>query len=134
MKKLFLTVAATAWILTGCQSVSTSQRWSRSEVYFGLSKPDGSLISSLEWDDFVNDVITPKFPAGLSVVHVAGQWRNASGCIEKEQSKMLVLLHPSSAAAEAQIDEIRASYRRRFKQEAVLKVTMPVQVSFKTYD
>ena len=130
MTKLFLTFAV-CWTLTGCQSSSSSQRWVRSEVYFGLSKPDGSFISGGEWDAFVSEVVTPEFPAGLSIIDVVGQWRNGSGCIEKERSKMLVLLHPSNAAAEVQIDEIRASYRRRFNQEAVMKVTTPVQVSFR---
>ena len=118
-----------ALLLAGC-GTTTNSRWARSEVYFGLSRPDGGLISHGEWQAFVNEVVTPKFPAGLTVVDTAGQWRNANGRIEQEPSKMLVLLHPHSPTVDAQIDEIRALYRQRFNQEAVMKVTSAARVAF----
>jgi hypothetical protein len=121
-----------ACLLTGCQSTPFhQQRWVRSEIYFGLSKPDGSSISHLEWESFVNEVVTPRFPFGLSIVDAIGQWQNSSGRIERESSKVLVLLHPPSPRFEADIDEIRAAYRYRFDQEAVMKVTTPARVSFR---
>ncbi|TAK50863.1 MAG: DUF3574 domain-containing protein [Gammaproteobacteria bacterium] len=128
--KRFLPPLLLSFALAGCASVPTGERWVRSEVYFGLSKPDGSLISNAEWQIFMDEVVTPEFPAGLSVVDTAGQWRNATGHIDREQSKMLVLLHPPGAATEARIDAIRAAYRKRFSQEAVMKVTTPVRVAF----
>ena len=116
-------------LLSGCGTTANS-RWARSEVFFGLSRPDGSMITNTEWQTFVNEVVTPKFPAGLTIVDSAGQWRNAHGRIEQEPSKMLVLLHPQSPTFDAQIDEIRALYRQRFNQEAVMKVTSAAHVAF----
>ena len=87
-------------------------------------------VTLAEWQNFVNEVVTPKFPAGLTIVDSAGQWRNAHGRIEQEPSKLLVLLHPRSAEIDAQIDEIRALYCQRFKQEAVMKVTSVAHVAF----
>jgi hypothetical protein len=116
--------------LVGCAHAPLGGRWVRSEAYVGLSKPDGSLISNTEWQTFLDEVVTPEFPAGLSVVDVAGQWRNAAGHIDREHSKMLVLLHPSSAEIEAKIDAIHAAYRVRFGQEAVMKVTSSARVAF----
>ena len=116
--------------LFGCAAGPAGQPWVRSEIYFGLSKPGGGMVSAEEWQRFVDEVITPKFPAGLSVVDASGQWREQSGRIAHEPSKMLVLLHPKDAAIEAQIDEIRAEYRRRFQQEAVMKVTSSARVEF----
>lgn len=129
MKRLLLILALAA-VLAGCQSAGPGQRWVRSEVHFGLSKPDGSLITAQEWDAFVNEIVTPKFPAGLSIVDSHGQWRNASGRIEREPSKVLVILHPRTAASESEIDDIRARYCRRFQQEAVMKVTTSALVTF----
>lgn len=102
----------------------------RSEVYFGLSKPDGSRVSDGQWEAFLNEEITPRFPAGLSVVDSAGQWRNASGKVEREPSKLLVLIHPPQRSVETQIDEIRRAYCQRFSQEAVMKVTTSAKVAF----
>ena len=104
--------------------------WARSEVFFGLSRPEGPAITDAEWQAFVNDVVTPKFPAGLTIVDGSGQWRHASGRIEREPSKVLVLFHPATPVVDAQIDEIRALYCRRFNQEAVMKVTSPARVAF----
>lgn len=118
-----------ATMLTGCHTPK-GQAWERSEVYFGLSRPDGSLISDTEWQKFLDEAVTPKFPSGLSVVNVAGQWRNATGHIDHEQSRVLVLLHKRDAAMEKQIDEIRTAYCQRFHQEAVMKVTSKAHVAF----
>ncbi len=43
---------------------------------------------------------------------------------------VLVLLHAPGKDTDAQIDAIRASYRTRFQQEAVMKVTSKAQVAF----
>jgi len=36
----------------------------RTEVYFGLSAPDGSRINASEFQKFIDEVVTPLFPAG----------------------------------------------------------------------
>lgn len=129
MKRWWLALAF-SWLLIGCQTLPTGERWARTELYFGLSKPDGSYLANEDWDRFLNEEVTPRFPAGLSVVEAAGQWRNSSGRIEQEPSKVLVLFHPANPAATAEIDRIRSKYRQMFDQEAVMKVTTLVDVSF----
>jgi hypothetical protein len=129
MKKL-LPILTLSLLLVGCGTAPSGSQWSRSEVFFGLSRPNGPAITTAEWQAFVNDVVTPKFPAGLTIVDSTGQWRNATGRIEHEPSKVLVLLHPANPAIDAQIDEIRALYCQRFNQEAVMKVTSYAQVAF----
>ena len=129
MKKTFIALVLSA-ALVGCVSVPSDDRWVRSEVYFGLSRPDGSLISGAEWQAFLDEVVTPEFSSGLSVVDVEGQWRNAAGHIDHEHSKMLVLFHPADREVEAKIDLIRRAYQLRFDQEAVMKVTSRSRVDF----
>lgn len=128
MKRLLLAlILATA--LAGCHTPS-GQRWVRSEVYFGQTKPSGAHITPTEWQTFLDEVVTPQFPAGLTVLDASGQWRNATGHIDREPSKVLVLVHPPSASIEARIDAIRAVYCQRFEQEAVLKVTTKAGIVF----
>lgn len=119
-----------AALLAGCASHQTGQKWTRSEVFFGLSRPDGSLVTDAQWQEFVAEVVTPQFPAGLSVVDTNGQWREASGRIARERSKVLVLLHPADRRTEARIDTIRREYCHRFQQEAVMKVSTVARVEF----
>ena len=53
----------------------------RTELYFGMGRSDGSEISQDQWEAFVRDEITPRFPGGLTVVSARGQWRDAGGLI-----------------------------------------------------
>jgi hypothetical protein len=128
MKRLLIALLL-ATALTGCQSPS-GQTWVRSEIYFGQSKPSGGQITPAEWQAFLDEVVTPQFPAGLSVLEADGQWRNVTGHIDHEHSKVLVLVHAPSRAIEKKIDDIRAAYCKRFEQEAVLKVASKARVAF----
>ena len=42
-------------------------------LYFGLSTPSGGQITPEQWQGFLREEVTPRFPAGLSVVDAAGQ-------------------------------------------------------------
>lgn len=124
-----LSIFLLALVLTGCASVSSGP-WTRSEMYFGLQRRDGTPVTEQEWKSFVEQVVTPRFPAGLTVFDGAGQWRTAAGRIEREPSKVLVILHSSSESLDAKIDEVRRLYCERFDQEAVMKVTSAARVAF----
>ena len=128
MKRLLL-ILVLVTILTGCHSPS-GQAWVRSEIYFGQTKPSGAHITPTDWQMFLDEVVTPQFPAGLTVLDAAGQWRNATGHLDREPSKVLVLVHPPSCEIETKVDAIRAEYCRRFEQEAVLIVTSKARVAF----
>jgi hypothetical protein len=39
-----------------------------------LSKLDGSLVSSEQWQQFLDRHITPRFPEGLTVIEASGQY------------------------------------------------------------
>lgn len=103
--------------------------WVKSELYFGRTKPGGE-VSAAEWDAFLSDEVTPRFPDGLTVLDAYGQWRNADGKIGKEATKLLVLVHPDEPAAARKIGELIEVYKKRFTQESVLWVKHPVEVKF----
>jgi hypothetical protein len=102
----------------------------RTELYFGLSTPGGGQITELQFDAFVAQVITPRFPDGLTIVDAIGQWRDSTGRISHERSKILIVLHEPGSAAAAAIEEIRAQYKSRFNQESVMRVTSIAGVAF----
>jgi hypothetical protein len=102
----------------------------RSELYFGRARPDGTAVSEAEWRAFLVEEVTPRFPAGLTVIDGAGQYRARSGEVVHEQMKVLVVYHPPSPEARAALDAVRAAYKARFAQESVLLVTSPARVDF----
>jgi hypothetical protein len=98
-------------------------------LYFGGAYPDG-VISSEQWQQFVDRVVTPRFPEGLTVWQAAGQYRTNAGVIEREPSWILQLIHPDNAQSETAIREIRSAYQAEYKQESVLRVRSKACIAF----
>jgi hypothetical protein len=90
-------------------------------LYFGTRTPAGE-VSPAQWAAFLEDTVTPRFPAGLTVWTAQGQWRDDAGAAVREASYVLNLVHPPGAAAEQAIADIIAAYRQRFDQQSVLRV------------
>ena len=107
-----------------------AEDWARTELYFGLSRPDGGTISDADFQGFVDREVTPRFPDGLTVLPGAGQWRGGDGRIVKEGSRILVLLHPATPDVNDELDEIRGAYKAQFDQDSVLRVDGASCVSF----
>lgn len=93
----------------------------RDVLYFGRNRPDGGQVSDADWRAFLDEVVTPRFPAGLTVVEATGQWKSQSGQVERERAEVLTVLHAGDAPARRAIAEVAAEYKRRFQQEAVLR-------------
>lgn len=116
-------------LLIGCSTFKATQ-WQQSTLYFGLSLPNNSQVSTEKWQEFVNDQITPRFPDGLTIVDAKGQWKNSSGVIVKEPSKMVIILHPAENKINSKLTEIRQQYKEKFHQESVLLTTQSIKVDF----
>ena len=114
--------------------VSSFEAFLRTELFFGTAKPDGSAVSEDEWKKFLADEVTPRFPAGFTVLAGDGQFRNDAGEIIREKSFVLVILYPFKMrrSSRRKIEEIRRAYIKAFEQQSVLRVDFPqaVQVSF----
>jgi hypothetical protein len=102
----------------------------REVVYFGRNRPGGGIVSDAEWRQFLDEVFTPRFPAGLTVIEATGQWQGRSGVVEQETSEVVTLLHPGNEAALRALDEVVGEYKRRFRQEAVLRERTPTCARF----
>jgi Protein of unknown function (DUF3574) len=91
----------------------------RTTLYFGLARPKGA-VSELEWQMFLRDEVTKRFPDGFTVWEAEGQWRTPGGTIDHERSKVMLVVHPDTPQARHDIHDIIASYRRVFEQQSVL--------------
>lgn len=99
------------------------------ELVFGRNIGTRPGVSEADWQDFLATQVTPRFPAGFTVLDAAGQWRGDDGVIIQEPSKlvMIVILDGQDAA---HVDAVRDAYKLRFRQESVLALTRPGCVSF----
>jgi hypothetical protein len=96
-------------------------------LFFGAENPDGSEVTGKEWKRFLNNEITPRFPDGLTVLTGGGQFRDSTGEITKETSRVLILLYPVETQAESsmKIEQIREAYKQAFQQQSVLRADDP---------
>ncbi len=106
----------------------------RTELFFGTAKPDGTEVSEADWDGFLDEEITPRFPDGLTVMTGLGQFQDDRERVVQERSVLVILLYPADFAATSgeAIEEIRAAYETAFQQQSVLRSddATPVCVSF----
>ena len=99
-------------------------------LFFGRSIPGGGTVSDDEWAAFLRDVVTPKFPAGLSVWRADGQWLDSRGTLEHEQTMVVEVIHPASDQVDSALRQIADEYKRRFRQDAVMRITTPARMRF----
>lgn len=132
-------IGLAALLLIGCQTqktVPTSVACSVGDVmqqttlWFGLSKPNGQLISPQQWQQFVDQYITPAFREGLSVIDAQGQWLGHDGRIAYEKSRGVMLIYSADDDKSRAIEQIRAYYKQRFAQESVMRIDNSVCVDF----
>lgn len=109
------------------------QPYIETQLFFGTARPDGGpAVTDRQFMAFVDREVTPDFPDGLTIQSGRGQWRDASGAIEKERSYELILLYPQAEAQDSdrRIEEIRRAYEKAFGQEAVARVDDEARVDF----
>jgi hypothetical protein len=110
-----------------------TQGWVDTHLYFGLGPADAPEkgVSEAAWRDFLDKEVTSRFPSGLSVVDVYGQWQGKNQTTpERIRSKMLIIDYPSTADNDRRIEAIRAAWKQKTGDQSVMKVTQPAAVSF----
>ncbi|MBW4638496.1 MAG: DUF3574 domain-containing protein [Gloeocapsa sp. UFS-A4-WI-NPMV-4B04] len=111
-------------------SLSITNILIQDELYFGRNRPGGE-VSEEQFQKFLQTVVTPRFPDGLTVVNANGQFRVSSGQIIREKTKLVILIYPNSYQKNRAVQEIIDKYKAQFQQGSVLRVTsIPAKVGF----
>jgi len=110
-----------------CANVQVFHGVASDTLYFGTQIPAGGVVSDAEWQQFLADVITPRFPDGFTTWEANGQWRDQKGVIEHERTHIVQIVKPD----EVKIREIVEIYKKQFHQEAVMCVSSDVGLAFR---
>jgi hypothetical protein len=137
-----LVIVTLGLLLAGCVSVSggsggtpapacpTGQTYQQTaQMFFGRNIGHEPGVSDVDFRRFMDEVVTPRFPGGLTVLDGGGQWRGKDEVLIREASKVVLLILPKGDSG-ARIEAVRDAYKTRFHQEAVLVVTQGSCVSF----
>ncbi len=111
--------------------VGAAEAWVKSELFFGLApwEAEGLGLAAAEgtWRAFLDEEVTPRFPDGFTVLDGYGQWRaDARSGIERSRSRVLVIVHPATAAKRAGLEAICEAYKARTGEKSVLVIETPV--------
>jgi hypothetical protein len=110
-----------------------TQDWVDTKLYFGLGPSDAADkgVTEAAWRGFLDKEVTSRFPDGLSVIDVYGQWQGKNATTpERIRSKLLIIDYPENPANAAKIEAIRSAWKQKTGDQSVLKVTQPADVSF----
>ncbi|MBD2537185.1 DUF3574 domain-containing protein, partial [Nostoc flagelliforme FACHB-838] len=92
------------------------------DLFFGRNIAGGQEVSQREFQAFVDGVITPRFPSGLTIFDANGQFLDSTGKLIEEPAKVVTLFREDTPTNEVFISEIVRAYRKQFNQESVLQV------------
>jgi hypothetical protein len=129
-----IAIFALGFALAGCAGLDRPacapglMRMVQADLFFGRDIEGRGTVSDADWQRFLDEEVTPRFPAGLSAADLSGQYRDNSSRIVREPSKQVRIFMP--AADNAKLDAIRDAYKSRFNQESVLLVETPVCAGF----
>jgi hypothetical protein len=110
-----------------------TQGWVDTRLIFGLGPADhlDQGVSEADWRAFLDKEVTPRFPSGLSVLDLYGQWQGKDQPEPKRlRSKMLIIYYADTQENRGKIDAIRAAWKQKTGDQSVLRVTGPVDASF----
>ena len=82
------------------------------------------------WERYLNEVVTPRFPEGLTLLEGTGQWRVEEGeTPRRSRTRILILIHEDTPKKSQQVDEIRTLWKDMTGHQSVLRVSQPADVS-----
>ena len=123
MKFLFIICCI---VVTSC-----SQRMMQTDLYFGQSKPDGSMITENEWKQFRENYISRVFKEGSTEIKVSGNWMDtATHQLISEPTYLVRYFYKRSPSLSNQIDSLCYWYKKQYMQQSVLRVDRKVKASF----
>ncbi len=102
----------------------------KTEIYFGENEPGGKSVTLAQWRSFLSREVTPRFPRGMTVLDAYGQMRHHSGRIERQDTRVIILVYKARSAEEKHVAEIIRAYRERFENAQVMHLRSTVQAEF----
>jgi cytochrome c len=135
MQILFLLMIAVLVMpaIAGCGSggdENSGEKWVQTEIYLGLNIPGDGVVGEADFQRFLEEVVSVEFPLGLTVYDAYGQMLEQDGDIEKQQTKVIILVHMDDDASRQAVERVINAYRERFGGPQVMHATTPIEVEF----
>ncbi|GGF84908.1 hypothetical protein GCM10007301_51110 [Azorhizobium oxalatiphilum] len=111
----------------------------QTQLFFALATPDGKGVSEQQFAQFMEEVIRPRFPDGMTVLDASGQGKSTATAggtsstagmlaMMHANTKLVILVHPNTPDALGKIGDIKAQYRSRFGGPDIFHLDFPVRI------
>ena len=102
----------------------------RVELYFGLTQAAGE-VSEEQWQAFLDEVVSPAFPDGLTVSDGQGRSRSEDGGLRPlGHTKVVLLVVFDDTGLAERIARVSQSYKDQFQARGVLQLVQPTCAAF----
>ena len=103
----------------------------QTELYFGLSRQHGGMVTDEEWSSFADTVLSKIFINGMTILDCEGQWfDSAAGKRISEDTHLVIGVNEMTKKLSDQIDTARAKYCRYYDQASVLRIDQKVRMRY----
>jgi len=108
------------------------EKYIKTELFFGLNKPDGSKVTEEEWESFCDSVISKTFYKGATIMKSDGRWLSGDSLIKEESRTVIYFskIYEMTEEFSEKIDILREKYKLYYNQEAVLRTDDFINASF----
>lgn len=114
-----------------CAALGGGQPMLVAELLYGRNQGSTLRVTDAEWQVYVAEELTTRFPDGLTVVDALGQWQDAGGRgLVREPSKLVLIAATPGPATDAKLTAAITAYKIRFAQDAVGLIRRPACVAF----
>lgn len=105
----------------------------QTDLYFGMSKTSGDMISDSAWNIFLHNEVSKVFSEGFTVIHSEGMWvEQQKRKINSEPSRIISSVNVMTPSMSEHIDSLREKYKTLFQQQSVLRVDKKLRLTFNT--
>lgn len=112
--------------LAGCATLEAApvcpagQEHLRTAQLFLGGQAGSAAVPEGEIRAFVDREVTPRFPAGVTVLDGGGQWRGAENQLIRQAQKVVLIVLPARGDTQSRLQAVRAAYKAKFRQESVV--------------
>jgi hypothetical protein len=126
---LALTLCACAVLPLAQKPCAAGGERQTAELVFQRVSSEAPGVSEADFAHFLDEEVRPRFPDGLTIVDAQGRWTPPAGSPVHGPSKLVMVVLRGQSDDQARLEAVRAAYKRRYDQEALLVATRSACVS-----
>lgn len=114
-----------------CAALGGGQPMLVAELLYGRNQGATLRVTDAEWQVYVAEELTTRFPDGLTVIDALGQWQDSGGGgLVREPSKLVLITTTPGQETDAKLTAAITAYKVRYAQDSVGLIRRQACVAF----